>query len=361
VTSGEKVLVADEYPGGHLDWYAFDDVDGALADPAQPGPADPRASYTRSFFPAPVTFDGMPNARWWKFEDSKVNLGHVRPATTDLAKLLLIDFALLYSNDWFLLPFKVPTGTLAKVRGLVVTNSFGERLWIDPAGAGEEDAWQRWRMFTLSSRDSSEADTSLLLAPSVPKIQEGASLEEVHLVRDEMANMVWGIETRVPLVTGGAKPGGEVAREVRAYHRALIAAAPAPPIDYVAPIYYRAMSSVPENWIPFVPAHVPGSNREIRLQRGSMLRILEGDPLDPQPVKPLTLTLRRGLDETPSLSYFVNEEEVPRAGTRVAKAFQRTRWRDGRVVVWLGYQRDTGRGEASSGLTFDDIPSTRGE
>jgi hypothetical protein len=360
VAGGEKRLVADEYPGGHLDWYTFDGSSGALAEPASPPPPDVQKSETRSFLPAPAAFDGMPNARWWKFEDAKVNLGEVAPSTTDLAKLLLVEFALLYSNDWFLLPFKLAAGTLAKVRGLVVTNSFGERLWIDPAGQGLDDTWHTWRMFEISSRDERLADTTLMLAPAVPKIQEGDPLEEVNLVRDEMANMVWGIETRVPLVTGGSKRGRETSREVLAYHRSLIEAAPGPEPAYVAPIHYRAMSQVPENWIPFVPVHVPGSNREIQLQRGSMLRVLERDPLDPQPVKPLTVSLRRGLDESPRQSYFVHEEEVPRSGTTLAKSFQRTRWRGGRAVVWLGYRRDTGRGEASSELTFDDIPSTPG-
>jgi hypothetical protein len=35
--------------------------------------------------------------------------------------------------------------------------------------------------------------------------------------------------------------------------------------------------------------------------------------------------------------------------------FQRTRWTDGRVVVWLRVRRQTGRGEGSSGLRFDEL------
>lgn len=53
--------------------------------------------------------------------------------------------------------------------------------------------------------------------------------------------------------------------------------------------------------------------------------------------------------------YFVHEEEVLRAGTRVFQAYRRTRWTDGRVVVWLGVRRQTGRGEGSSGLRFDEL------
>jgi hypothetical protein len=120
------------------------------------------------------------------------------------------------------------------------------------------------------------------------------------------------------------------------------------------------MNTVPENWIPFVPVHVPGSNREIQLQRAAMPRILEGDPDPPAKVRPRTSLLREGLDRASAEPYFVHEEEVPRAGVHLAQAFQRTRWRTGRVVVWLGAHKSTGRGEGSSGLAFDrlvDSPS----
>ena len=53
--------------------------------------------------------------------------------------------------------------------------------------------------------------------------------------------------------------------------------------------------------------------------------------------------------------YFIAEEEVPRAGRIVTRAFQRTRWLDGRVLLWLGRQTETGRGEGTSGLEFDVI------
>jgi hypothetical protein len=122
-----------------------------------------------------------------------------------------------------------------------------------------------------------------------------------------------------------------------------------------AAVRYQAMNGVPENWIPFAPVHVPGSNREIQLQRAAMPRIIDGDPNPPERVRPLTSLLRVGLDATPPEPYFVHEEEVPRAGARVSHAYQRTRWRDGRVVVWLAAHKTTGRGEGSSGLAFDRL------
>ena len=57
-------------------------------------------------------------------------------------------------------------------------------------------------------------------------------------------------------------------------------------------------------------------------------------------------------------TYFVDEEEVPRADALVTQAYQRTRWLGGRVYLRLGITRTTGRGEASSGLAFDQIVPT---
>jgi hypothetical protein len=371
--AADKVLVAEEYFHGHLDWYNLDiDPSGEMPAPterveaAAPPPA--RSIHKRTMLPTPVTFNGMPNTRWWAFEDGRTNFGDIRPDTTDLGKLLLIEFGLVYANDWFIVPFTVPAGTLANVRGLAVTNVFGERIWIEAAGRGDDDDWQRWAMFLPSTKGVGHepADTSLILLPVAQQVLEGRPLEEVALARDEVANMVWAIERTIALPSGSSKRGSEAASETRAFflgdferrhgHR------PAPlPGAPGATIRYQVMSEVPEHWIPMIPVHVAGDTRETQLQRAAMLRFLDGDtvggvPVDPTPIRPRTSFLRVGLDgPTAPQPYFVHEEEVPRAGVRVTQAFQRTRWRDGRAWVWLGVRKQTGRGEGSSGLAFDRI------
>jgi hypothetical protein len=366
----ETVYAAEEYHGGHLDWWAFDSdpAADALAPPPDPAaPPDPHPlperPPARTLIPTPVVFEGMPNTRWWAFEDRRTNLGAVDAATTDLGKLLFLEFGLVYANDWFLMPMELDVGSVASVRGLAVTSVFGERFWIEPAGRGPDDDWQRWTMFNVSVRghdDAQQADLRLLLPPTVPKIQESEPLEGVALIRDEVANMVWGVERVVPLPSGDSKPGAEAARETLAYLTRLAGPAPAPPPGRVADIAYDLVSTVPEHWIPFLPAHVPGDTREIQLQRAALPRTLPGAPTTV--VKPRTGLLREGLDAEPPATptgYLVHEEEVPRAGTHVEQSFQRTRWRGGRTVTWLGVRRGTGRGEGSSGLAFDrlvDVP-----
>jgi hypothetical protein len=369
-TDGEKVLVADEYFHGHLDWYNLDyhDRKTSLGPPDGGGEPPPPVPITQTLLPTPVAFNGMPSTRWWAFEDGKTNLGDVRPDTTDLPKLLLLEFGLIYANDWFLIPCTLPFGSLSQLRGMAVTNVFGERTWVEAAGRGADDDWQRWAMFSCNQRGKAEvaADTRLLVLPVAAKVQEGAPLEEVFLVRDEVANMVWAVEKTIALPNGEGTPGSEAARELRAwYERDLqrrLGAPPAPPAGAPgAKIRYQVMNQAPEEWIPFVPVHVPGDVREIQLQRAAQPRILEGDP-DPIPakVRPRTSLVRHGLDA--GQAYFLHEEEVPRSGVRVTQAFQRTRWRDGRAWVWLGARKQAGRGEATSGLGFDlarDLPPSR--
>jgi hypothetical protein len=363
VPGGEKVYVADEYYQGRLDWYSVDVDARTPALGTVPGsevtgfaPDGPR-----TMIPVPVSFSGMPNTRWWSFEDHATNFGDIDASTTDLAKLLFMEFALVYANDWFVIPYTLPSGAIASIRGLAVTNVFGERFWIESADAGADTAWQRWSMFTVNVQGAANApaDTSLLLLPTCAKIQDAPPSEEVLLVRDELANMVWGVETTVPLANGESKRGSEAASETTAFLQGLLGVAPPPPVAPAAPIRYRVMTSVPENWIPFIPVHVPGSNREIQLQRAALPRILAGDPNPPVKVQPRTVLLREGLDRMPQQTYFVHEEEVPRAGASLRQAFQRTRWTGGRVYTWLRVRRQTGRGEGSSGLAFDRILPTK--
>lgn len=367
--SGEKVLHAEEYYQGHLDWYNVD-VDkktttlGELPD--HPAPVAP-SKIVQSIIPSPVIFEGMPNTRWWAFEDSRTNFSYIKPDTTDLAKLLLIEFGLVYANDWYLIPYKLPVATLTKIKGLSLTNSFGENFWIDAAGKGDDADWTRWNIFSMKvdSDRPSPADTDLLLLPTVAKIQESKPVEEVVFIRDEMANMVWGVETIIPLPNGWSKSGFESAAEYHGLLQKLITDSvvvvePDSPVkdgDEEANIRYEVMNTIPENWIPFIPAHVKDSNREVQIQRAAMPRILEGKQGKPDKIRPRTALLQEGLAQ--KKPYFIHEEEVPRSGIRVEQSFQRTRWSNGKVFVWFGVRKTTGRGEGSSGLGFDRIVAAK--
>ena len=42
----------------------------------------------------------------------------------------------------------------------------------------------------------------------------------------------------------------------------------------------------------------------------------------------------------PGSPYFIFEEEIPRAGVYVERAWQRTRWIGGRTLTWIGRTED---------------------
>ena len=87
-----------------------------------------------TMIPIPVSFAGMPNTRWWAFEDRKTNFGDINASTTDLAKLLFLEFALVFSNDWFVIPYTLPSGSIASISGFTVQNTFGEQFPVAAAG-----------------------------------------------------------------------------------------------------------------------------------------------------------------------------------------------------------------------------------
>jgi hypothetical protein len=86
----------------------------------------------------------------------------------------------------------------------------------------------------------------------------------------------------------------------------------------------------------------------IRLQLREMLDPESGAPIPPQGV----------LLDTTAGPLELYEEEVPRAGARVRRAYRATRWVDGSSHLWLARTKTTGRGEGSSGLRFDSLEPT---
>jgi hypothetical protein len=309
-------LRADHYAGGSLDWSGFD----LEAVPDEPGSsAEPLA-----FLPAMISFAGMPNPRYWEMESARTEFGRMDVNTNDVARLLLTEFMLLYSNDWCMLPLELDIGSFTRVAGILVSDVFGEQTLVRPANSGP-DSVLRWSMYRLTGDDGPAP--GLLLAPALTTMLEGPKLEEVHFLRDEMANLVWAVEHRSPSALGEPfDPAAEGDSETEF---------PSGP-----DAHYVLGSSVPSNWRPFVPARVPGTTRSIRLQRARLPgtgRPLRGDILNiPAP-------------------YFVNEEEVPRAGRIVDRRFQRARWLGGSAFLWVGRTSVSGRGEGSSGLVFDHV------
>ena len=336
LTDGEHILTAPEYYDGRLDWYAFDfNAEVSLSAITDAPPTE----VVRTAIPAPPTFRGMPALRFWEFEDAQVDFGSVDAGPTDLARMLMVEFALAYGNDWFVMPIDLDVGALYRTRSLVITDTFGVRSLI-PCSADLGAPYSTWRMFQHSPTHASgltrPEPNLLFLAPTVLQTLESAPVEEVVLARDEMANVAWAIERLIE--SAAEAPLSRYEDEVARNGGAPASATAVPGSG----LRYRLASRVPSYWVPLLP---------VKTDTG--LRLVRGAVLDTQGAPRPVHALGRLLESGQALSLF--EEEVPREGARVTRSYQWTRWTDGSSHLWVGRRKGVGRGESSSSLRFDNL------
>jgi hypothetical protein len=343
----EIVLAADEYFGGRLDWYHLNRRTDARLGAA--GDEEP-LPFVRTVIPGPVSFRGMPDTRWWAFEDAEVDLGSMEAGTEDLGRMLLQQFAFNYSNDWFTLPVEMEFGSLLEIRSLVVTDTFGVRTLVRPYGEVDGAAGD-WQMFVHSassaaernSTDGSPAGNLLFLPPVLGASLHGRPLEEVHFLRDETANMAWAVERTIENVRGQALDRHEHYLATRPDPSELIHKAPEE-----ANLIYTLATEVPEHWIPLLPV-LNVETEAMELRRGKMLQYRGEEFHEIVP---------KGRILEPESDLRLREEEVQRAGAFVDRAFQLARWVDGSSHLWMARRKRPGRGEGWSGLRYDFLEHT---
>lgn len=267
------------------------------------------------------------------------DFGSVDAGPEDLARMLLIEFAVSYGNDWFVIPIDLEVGSLCRTHSLIVTNTFGERFLIRSSSEGGSQ-FAAWRMFQLSSMRqpgtiSSVPDSNLfMLPPALMTTLESRPVEEVLFLRDEMANMAWGVERVIESTI--EQPLNRF--EEQRYEE------PPQPDQSNEMLSYRLATEVPDNWVPLLPVQ---SSSGLRLKRGNVLKAdgsqqlvgAKGHILNPE--------------EASGNGLAIFEEEIPREGIRVTRTYQLARWQDGSTHLWIGRRKTVGRGEGSSGLKFD--------
>jgi hypothetical protein len=317
---GDVVLDAPEYQGGRLDWHDF------RAGSASSDTAPDAERWAHTGLPSRIGYPGMPANRWWELEDGAVSFPQVEAEGGDLARLLLVEFASVYGNDWFVAPVDVRFGTVLAVDGVVVVDTFGQATLVRPAEA------PGWRMFEVSG-----APVGQIVLPSVISgSAEGAPIEEVQLTRDEMADLGWAIERTVLGAAGQRIDRHEQWRDrVAALPQTAVAGVPQ------NALVYDLAAEPPDHWTPLVP--VSAGSRSIRLRRGVLLR---GDASEFPP-------LGRFLDPSQPFSLF--QEELPRSGLMLTRSWQLARSADGRTLTWVGRRTRPGQGESRSQVSFDHM------
>lgn len=304
-----------------LDWYAFD---LASSHPPAAGPAATTPAPSTSVIPGHVRFRGMPSARWWDFEGSKTDFGAVVPDSRDLAKLLFMDFLLLHGDDWYLTPLDVPTGSLCWIDSLIVTDVFGVQTTVPRADATPASA--RWTLFsTVDASTNGLAPFLVVPATASAAMLAGPPLEEIHLLRDETADLAWAIEHIVEGPTGAPRP------EPPPPSLAL-------PADAPSPLIYQLRTPLPPSWFPMLPVATAGGAVAL------VTSTVDGGPAAPS---------GRIVTRLSAPGFQLPDEEVPRAGARLQRLACRTRSSDGGMHLWIARRKLIGAGAASSGLRFD--------
>jgi hypothetical protein len=344
------ILEAPEFPGGHLDWYSFSLQQASPTAITQANPAQVNST-TFDLFPNQVVFRGMPDSRWWNFEDAITDFGQLDVEHVDLAKLLVMEFALIYGDDWFWIPVPVkvgisgsdatPRGTLSRITNLVVTDTFGVRTLIRPSEQTQVNPSESpWSMFKVSGENT--RSDFILMAPTLGTVTDADALEEVLFLRDDMAAMAWAIEHRLPSEL-------DTATDAYALYQQRLRDNPPPdppPIVADGPaVNYTLETPPPDNWIPLVPVLSPVN--ELFLRRGTMELPVKGGGF-------IKLTARGAILE-PQHPFFVTDRAVPRSGTQVDRYFRYTRSSDGTIFVWLARRSGQGHGAGWSGLRFDSV------
>jgi hypothetical protein len=339
------VFSAEPAQDAGFDWHTFDLIPNAHLAPGDEAavPPAPVVATTRSVLPGYVRFRGMPNARWWDFENNITDFGGVQIGKRDLAKLAAMDFLLLHGNDWFVIPVDLPVNSISVIDQLVVRDVFGENTLIQRA-EDVDGAAGRWTMFSTTIQGQPQPAKFFMLPPTAASaVQSGVLIEDVRWIRDPTANMDWAIERQTE---------GGIGQPVLGRERAAAARKPLVVDSAIAPLVYLLETQVPLNWIPFLPIAINAIQGQIVLQMGAMLP----PDLDPAPVRPIGRILN-STNLPPADPYTLREEEISRAGVQVSRLLARTRWLDGSTHLWTARRKNGGQGEGSSNLKFDQALS----
>jgi len=330
------VLEADSFPGGELDWYSFTSGSGPIGST----PVDPTYT-TITMLPGHVTFHGMPSDRWWGFEDGKTDFGQLDAQHVDLAKLLVMEFALVYGNDWFYIPVPSPIGSAQTVDTLVVTDTFGVRTLIRPVEQYPVQGSSRpWSMFKIAD-PSGAVGSQILLAPTLGQTEDADPIEDILITRDPTAALAWAVENTV---WGAADVGVDGFEGYLARLRDENQAPLPPPAPDMPSVAYTLEHPPPDNWIPLVPV-LPSIGAASVFRRGTMDTPGPGDTV-------LQLTAVAELLE-PAGPFYLTDRVVTPIGVSAQRYLRRTRLPDGNTITWLANRSGPGRGLGASGLQFD--------
>ncbi len=369
VNAGSRTFRGDRYQGGRVSWHTVDRCTAVNKSQKR----EDTERVTISSLPTIATYQGAPNKRLWQFEDHRVYLGNSEEQQS-AANELFMKFATMYSNDWMMIPFDTKVGKYITVENISIQDTFGETKVICNTEKGVDNSVNTFysnNVYEPNANGTNDIAKGLFYAPQLVNTIEGKPVEQVDLLRDEMANMIWGVES---IVSDGC--GTTIDQKTRAVrlgeivdkHNEEMMPTQSGVVEFDvegtrnldrshAAFKYKLQTKVPFNWIPFLPQRMQNdkSGREIALRRGKMPCFLVNENMESDilPVKPVTTILSEGLNGGSYKPMYINEEEVQQTGIKLIKNYQRARWINGKTYNWLGMYKKLANFSENSGLSYD--------
>lgn len=299
VAEGKMTLTAPEHTGDRIDWYTF-----TASMPQEGAPVAPVKSSV-DVAPVALHIPGMPTLTFWEMEDPRFDPGRIEAGPSDTARLLLVETALAYASDWFLLPLRLPVATMSKIDSLTVKDTFGVKTVIRPVEqVRSSPGWRLWKITDLPYLFLPPPNTGFIAADPV---------EKVVFVRDEAANVAWALQVlpQAPPAVPDAATAGE------------------------GDLAYIPITSPPDDRVPLV------------LQESGTGRTLVRGKLTGQKTGPSGTLLPAG--------FKLRDEELPDEGLTLERRYELGRTPDGVLHMWISKVKRTGARLPASGLTYDRI------
>ena len=295
-----------------------------------------------------MNFPGIPAPRFWEMEDARLAYGLVPVGPPDLAQLLMIEYVSSYGNDWFVVPLTLPVGSVTRVESLVITDTFGVRSLIRPIGdpaipPANFSLWQSVVPKPEHLQRAKVVTNRFFLPPTLTRTIDSGPLEDVLLMRDEMANLAWAIERTVE------SPIEQPAQRYEAPDAVLRI----PPLDPAVADLPRYLLSTGCRRTGFRCCLCRSRTLRSRAHPAKSCRVSSAaGSCSPTDWKDHAFTgeILGSLGE--KLLY---DEEVPREGARITRQRRMARWTDGSTWLWTSFRNQVGQGEGSSQLKFDQV------
>ena len=313
--SGEVVLAAPEYIDGRLDWFDFEQ--------SRRQPRSDRAAAQRRFHRDPCA------ARFCR---------HAQPTLLDIRRsvdAIRRARAAVASGHAAIACHLDGARLRAELRRRLVPGAARDGC-VDSVSGHRDRRHRRLRRYRHREspgrpleplpprgRNDHEVGPVRIYVNATPaEAVEGPPLEELHFLRDEVANVAWAVERLIPHPLNHGVEPPDVARTVGA-------AGPTGLVWTLAP------PSPPRNWFPLLPLEIG------RLALGVLW-----SARDARPAGTLLTELRASKRR-------LHQEEVPNEGAQVTRRWQSARGIDGSLHFWIGRSKTPRKTDIAPALRFD--------